>query len=774
MMNKKLLIIVCATVLLLAGCVRQPAQITNPDSSNFTTSTLSTPLTMPPQKGDWVITQQLAFEDRTINLNGNIILKKGASLTFKKVALIFNCTRNGEYVFSAEPGSSLYIYDSVITAVDLGQRFSFCVNSDTFELKNSELHGSGWVPDDPAVMIKVPRDQLKRQFGLWVSTNGAVIDGNILSNNGGVIALEGSKIRVSNNKLSSNTGIPILVYGGEEQIAGNQIEHSIPAGTHSPCIALYGGDDNLIEANQLSLELGGQTGMLSGIAVGHYASHSFNNKIVNNKINNLPSSGIILGQGTEISSNNLVLDNVLSQLGECAMSVHGSSNKIDGNTIDSCPTGIDITYSYGNVISNNLIHKIGSDYAGTEKNLMDPFNAIRMSHSSDNFIINNEMSSAGFSGIFMWGISNDNTIQGNRISLFNHGISILYSSTRNMVNGNEIKSTISNSVLIDNASGNLVYGNNFIDCGALPNDLGINTWDDGHKGNYWNTYTGKDTNGDGVGDQPYGISTSNLDNYPLKQPISIQLVPVVTPKIVPNPGPVTETRIIHSEEWKDKTVVLDSTLTINSGCTLTITNAKLQLGSEDHAVMIYIESSAELRINSSVINDTERGYGFLFMAAKGSTFAMKDSQWQGMISQWWDEGFYIFADNVTIENCFFKRAGIKLIGVSGAKIVNNTIEDTISPISLFDSSNCVLDNNIIRNCVGGAIGLNGSYERGSESGSNNNSVQNNLVRNSWSYGIIVSAGSGNIVRRNQIENVTSTPLWVIENNNNTLKDNVIK
>jgi parallel beta-helix repeat protein len=773
-MRKIITVLVIGVLLLNAGCFKQPAQTTTPDSTSPTSATISVTPVTPPSKGDWTVTKQQIVEDKTISLNGNLILKKGSSLTLRNVKLVLNCTYNGEYGISAEPGSSLFIYGCVITAADLEHHFSFTVEGSAFEMINSELHGSGWGHDDPEKMIKVPYGTLKQEFALWISTNGALIEGNVITDNSGVVALEGSKSRVVNNKLHSNTGIPILVYGGEEQIIGNQIEHSIPAGTYSPCIALYGGGDNLVDDNQLSSSPQGGSGMLSGIAVGNYASHSFNNKIINNKISNLPSTGIILGQGSEISSNNLIMDNVLSQLGECGMCVHGSSNKIDGNIIDSCQTGIDLTYSYGNVISNNDITVIGNRIPESpDKALMEPCDAIRMSHCSNNFIVNNEISDAGYSGILMWGLSNNNIVEGNRIFSSYHGIFILYSSDHNRVTGNEIVSTISESIMLDDSSQNLIFSNNFIDCGALPYDTGINTWDDGHKGNYWSTYMGKDANEDGVGDQPYGISTSSLDNYPLKQPISIQPVTVATPKPVSNPGPITETRINHSEEWKDKTIVLDSNLTINSGCTLTITNVTLHLGSEEHAVMVFIESGGGLIIDNSTINDTERGYGCMFMAGKGSAFTMRDSRWQGMICMWWDEGFFIFADNVTIENCFFKRVNIKLIGTSGARIVNNTIEDTISPISLYGSSNCVLDNNVIRNCVGTAIGLNGSYGRGSESGSNNNSVQNNLVSNSWSYGIIVGAGSGNIVNRNQIENVTSMPLLVVEDNN-VVKDNIIK
>jgi parallel beta-helix repeat protein len=43
-------------------------------------------------------------------------------------------------------------------------------------------------------------------------------------------------------------------------------------------------------------------------------------------------------------------------------------------------------------------------------------------------------------------------------------------------------------------------------------------WDDGHEGNYYSQYHGKDQNGDGIGDTPYHIGAYNFDRYPLMFP----------------------------------------------------------------------------------------------------------------------------------------------------------------------------------------------------------------------------------------------------------------
>ena len=55
-------------------------------------------------------------------------------------------------------------------------------------------------------------------------------------------------------------------------------------------------------------------------------------------------------------------------------------------------------------------------------------------------------------------------------------------------------------------------------------------------GNYWDTYTGADNNGDNIGDTEYAIDESNTDYYPLIAPIDIPAleVPPALPEFVPN------------------------------------------------------------------------------------------------------------------------------------------------------------------------------------------------------------------------------------------------
>ncbi|NLE05040.1 MAG: hypothetical protein GX638_09605, partial [Crenarchaeota archaeon] len=57
-----------------------------------------------------------------------------------------------------------------------------------------------------------------------------------------------------------------------------------------------------------------------------------------------------------------------------------------------------------------------------------------------------------------------------------------------------------------------------------------NKWDNGKEGNYWSSYTGSDTNGDGIGETPYSVYENFTDNYPLTQPCDISKIQVTLEK----------------------------------------------------------------------------------------------------------------------------------------------------------------------------------------------------------------------------------------------------
>jgi parallel beta-helix repeat protein len=111
-------------------------------------------------------------------------------------------------------------------------------------------------------------------------------------------------------------------------------------------------------------------------------------------------------------------------------------------------------------------------------------------------------------------LSNNIDITNSIIDYNNYGIKLKY-QTNNV--------TITYCNITDNNIGlsigqycinNIIYLNNFVLNNKNSESFATNIWDNGTFGNYWDDYTGKDTNSNGTGDTPYTKNGVN-DNYPL-------------------------------------------------------------------------------------------------------------------------------------------------------------------------------------------------------------------------------------------------------------------
>lgn len=184
------------------------------------------------------------------------------------------------------------------------------------------------------------------------------------------------------------------------------------------------------------------------------------------------------------------------------------ANEFAGPSLESIMLESCINVVYGNNIKNSGFMKVYGDR---------------------NIISGNNMTGATV-GIWIYTGSN-NIICANRITN-GDGLSIS-SGYENTLYANHVTNSLSGVSIerlqshLDYKKGpwtmnNTIYKNNFINNtyqASTYNDTNI--WDNGIEGNFWSDYTGKDSNGDGIGDTPYVIASNRQDNYPLMAPITI-------------------------------------------------------------------------------------------------------------------------------------------------------------------------------------------------------------------------------------------------------------
>jgi len=199
------------------------------------------------------------------------------------------------------------------------------------------------------------------------------------------------------------------------------------------------------------------------------------------------------------SSNNVIANNKVL---DCPRGIYlywSHNNKLSDNTVldqnalsSSYKTGILLRVSFRNEISGNVVSK-NDDLFG---------NGISLYDSRENKLIKNNLTN-NLDGIhFAW--SEVNTIINNNISNNRNGI-YLFASNDNILYHNDLVNNIRNAC--DNYDW------------AYP---GANQWDSGTEGNhYGGDYTGTDSDGDGIGDDPHPIpGGSSEDRYPLMAPYS--------------------------------------------------------------------------------------------------------------------------------------------------------------------------------------------------------------------------------------------------------------
>jgi parallel beta-helix repeat protein len=337
---------------------------------------------------------------------------------------------------------------------------------------------------------------------------------------GGIRLVRVKNATIINNTLSNNNGSGIILrsgnYATEETanitIIDNKIENNNGSGIFINGSYVH---DNLIKNNTI------KSNGINGICID---GNAFENTIINNSLYNNTEIGIAITNFQPYQQGHW--EYPPPDYDPVYVYEPWDKNYIINNTIRFGKTGIGLESSKMIEISGNYITQTTSNaiaikgiecinitieentlYANEQYGIN--FGWDTPSPSMNNSITNNNISYNGDTGIILeqcdQSTFSDNLVQGNII-----GIGLAYYNSYNSFIANKIidNTDLGLTIFDFSCENNLIYGNNFTNNGINGEDYGINnqwcTNNDGIKaGNYWDDYTGNDTNDDGIGDTEY-------------------------------------------------------------------------------------------------------------------------------------------------------------------------------------------------------------------------------------------------------------------------------
>ncbi len=255
--------------------------------------------------------------------------------------------------------------------------------------------------------------------------------------------------------------------------------------------------------------------------IGIYLESSDNNTISGNIISNSTDNGLVIAN----SYNNTISGNTANHNRESGISLVGTdNNNVSGNIMLNNGGGIFLdNANYTRVLNNTVEHSsgegivIGGNNNWISNNYVDN-NTWGMSFDGgyNNTAIANYVNNSSAIGIEVY--HDNQTFLDNIIT--NNGNGIMITSSNNKISGNTISfNDVKGIALGPDSNNNIIFRNTF-EGNLVDNayDDGTNNqWDNGTIGNYWDNYTGKDADDDGIGDTPYVIpgSAGSQDNFPI-------------------------------------------------------------------------------------------------------------------------------------------------------------------------------------------------------------------------------------------------------------------
>ncbi|HET8686159.1 MAG TPA: NosD domain-containing protein, partial [Methanosarcina sp.] len=201
-------------------------------------------------------------------------------------------------------------------------------------------------------------------------------------------------------------------------------------------------------------------------------------------------------QNCSLSNNTLILNDPGIVLN------NSHDNYLNENLVSLGNEGITLNNSEKNVLSNNLVVKNNQ--------------GISLNNSVNNTLINNKAGSNEI-GVLLR-MSQGNKLAHNLILKNEYGIRAQAAGSNILTNNNLYLNEI--GVYLRGSSNNSFYENEFINF-LNAADEGNNIWNSSSAGNFWNSHTGADNDGNGIIDAPYVINrTAGIDYMPLVNRIS--------------------------------------------------------------------------------------------------------------------------------------------------------------------------------------------------------------------------------------------------------------
>ncbi|MCW4019062.1 MAG: right-handed parallel beta-helix repeat-containing protein [Candidatus Bathyarchaeota archaeon] len=430
--------------------------------------------------------------------------------------------------------------------------------------------------------------------------NGIIIDhasdnnitGNTVSNGKNGVKLSASWGNTLSKNSMTNNSYGFVVSGTDTTHYDNEVDSSNLVNGKSIYYLIYQRDQVLTPSSCPNL------GVLAMVNCTGMTAQDFNIDreyfgilIINNMNTTVTRNSLSSNQfdiWLQFSSNCTVSANNMKSSTQAIQVEQSEDINITENTIDAAVNGITVTYSDGNRIAENFLTNIDNAAISLDSSannvilknqLTNDDWSISLSAASDNRIEANEITATtyednrvGYTGISIVNDGSDrNIIIGNTVvnqsgygiqlsgSYYNeivgnnvtgNAVSLGFlSSFRNIIKENNFTDSRQATISFSASSRSVFYNNNFITNQTLIDDIvyhrpaatqSENIWSNDTIGNYWSSYNGTDTDGDGRGDTPHVLDNKNKDSYPL-------MVPFTAPKPNPSPSPSTTETPIPSE-----------------------------------------------------------------------------------------------------------------------------------------------------------------------------------------------------------------------------------